>query len=62
MESEQLKRSEITGNTLYLVANLDNISEITTLDGLKAATINKVATFNPKAEQTSFVMREASHP
>ena len=56
LESEQLKRSEITGNTLYLVANLDNISEITTLDGLKAATINKVATFNPKAEQTSFVM------
>jgi hypothetical protein len=52
----ELKRSEITGNTLYLVANLDNISEITTLDGLKAATINKATTFNPKAEQTSFVM------
>lgn len=56
LESEQLKRSEITGNTLYLVANLDNISEITTLDGLKAATINKAATFNYNAEQTSFVM------
>lgn len=56
LESEQLKRSEITGNTLYLVANLDNISDITTLDGLKAATINKAATFNPKAKQTSFVM------
>lgn len=56
LESNQLKRSEITGNTLYLVANLDNISGITTLDGLKAATINKAATFNPKAKQTSFVM------
>lgn len=56
LESNQLKRSEITGNTLYLVANLDNISGITTLDGLKAATINKAATFNHKAKQTSFVM------
>lgn len=56
LESDQLKRSEITGNTLYLVANLDNISGISTLDGLKAATINKAATFNHKAEQTSFVM------
>lgn len=56
LESNQLKRSEITGNTLYLIANLDNISGITTLDGLKAATINKAATFNPKAKQTSFVM------
>lgn len=56
LESKQLKRSEITGNTLYLVANLDNISGITTLDELKAATINKAASFNPKAKQTSFVM------
>mgnify|MGYP004684633809 CR=1 FL=1 len=56
LESDQLKRSEITGNTLYLVANLDNISDITTLDGLKAATINKAATFNYNAKQTSFVM------
>lgn len=56
LESNQLKRSDITGNTLYLVANLDNISGISTLDGLKAATINKAATFNPKAKQTSFVM------
>lgn len=56
LESEQLKRSEITGNTLYLVANLDNISDIKTLDDLKTATINKATTFNPKAEQTSFVM------
>ena len=56
LESKQLKRSEITGNTLYLVANLDNISGITTLDELKAATINKAATFNYNAKQTSFVM------
>ena len=56
LESDQLKRSEITGNTLYLIANLDNISGITTLDGLKAATINKAATFNYNAKQTSFVM------
>lgn len=56
LESSQLKRSEITGNTLYLVANLDNISGITTLDGLKAATINKAANFNHNAKQTSFVM------
>lgn len=56
LESDQLKRSEITGNTLYLVANLDSISGIKALDDLKAATINKAATFNPKAKQTSFVM------
>lgn len=56
LESSQLKRSEIIGKTLYLVANLDNISGITTLDGLKAATINKAATFNPYGQQTSFVM------
>lgn len=56
LESKQLKRSEITGKTLYLVANLDNISGIKTLDGLKAATINKAATFNPYGQQTSFVM------
>lgn len=56
LESDQLKRSEITGNTLYLVANLDNISGIKTLDDLKAATINKAATFNHNAKQTSFVM------
>ena len=56
LESTQLKRSEITGNTLYLVANLDNISGITTLDGLKAATINKADIFNHNAKQTSFVM------
>lgn len=56
LKSSELKRSEITGKTLYLVANLDNISSITTLDGLKAATINKAATFNPYGQQTSFVM------
>lgn len=56
LESSDLKRSEITGKTLYLVANLDNISGITTLDDLKAATINKAATFNPYGQQTSFVM------
>lgn len=56
LESKQLKRSEITGKTLYLVANLDNISDISTLDDLKTATINKAATFNHNAKQTSFVM------
>jgi hypothetical protein len=56
LESDQLKRSEITGNTLYLVANLDNISGITTLDQLKAATINKATEFKHNAKQTSFVM------
>lgn len=56
LESDQLKRSEITGNTLYLVANLDNISGISTLNDLKTATINKAATFNPYGQQTSFVM------
>ena len=56
LESKQLKRSEITGNTLYLVANLDNISGITTLNDLKTATINKAAEFNHNAKQTSFVM------
>lgn len=56
LENNQLKRSEITGNTLYLVANLDNISGISTLDGLKAATINKAATFHHNQKQTSFVM------
>lgn len=57
LESTQLKRSDITGNTLYLVANLDNISgSIKTLDDLKAATINKVTDFKHNAVQTSFVM------
>ena len=56
LESKQLKRSEITGNTLYLVANLDNISDIKTLYDLKTATINKAAEFNHNAKQTSFVM------
>ena len=56
LKSDDLKRSEITGNTLYLVANLDNISGITTLDRLKAATINKADIFNHNAKQTSFVM------
>lgn len=56
LESTQLKRSDITDNTLYLVANLDNIGSITTLDQLKAATINKANSFNHNAEQTSFVM------
>ena len=56
LESTQLKRSDIKGNTLYLVANLDNIGSIKTLDQLKAATINKAATFNYNAQQTSFVM------
>ena len=56
LESTQLKRSDITDNTLYLVANLDNIGSITTLDDLKAATINKATDFKHNAEQTSFVM------
>ena len=56
LKSNELKRSEITGNTLYLVANLDNISGITTLNDLKTATINKAAEFNHNAKQTSFVM------
>lgn len=56
LESEQLKRSDITNNTLYLVANLDNIGSITTLDQLKAATINKATDFKHNAVQTSFVM------
>lgn len=56
LESDQLKRSEITDNTLYLVANLDNISDIKTLDDLKTATINKVTDFKHNAVQTSFVM------
>ena len=56
LESKQLKRSEIKDNTLYLVANLDNISGITTLDELKAATINKATDFKHNAVQTSFVM------
>ena len=57
LESKQLKRSDITDNTLYLVANLDNISgSIKTLDDLKAATINKATDFKHNAVQTSFVM------
>lgn len=56
LESTQLKRSDITGNTLYLVANLDNIGSIKTLDQLKAATINKATDFKHNAVQTSFVM------
>lgn len=56
LESKQLKRSEITGKTLYLVANLDNISDISTLNDLKAATINKATDFKHNQKQNTFVM------
>lgn len=52
----ELTRSDIDGNVLYLVANLDNWGNINNLNDLKMATINQATTFQHNQKQSAFVM------
>lgn len=54
--SKELTRSDIDGNVLYLVANLDNWGNINNLNDLKEATINQATTFQHNQKQSAFVM------
>lgn len=55
-ELTELTRSDIDGNKLYLVANLDNWGNINSLNDLKIATINQATTFQHNQKQNAFVM------
>ncbi len=56
LTSNELTRSDIDGNVLYLVANLDNWGNINNLNDLKIATINQATTFQHNQKQNAFVM------
>ena len=56
LTSNDLTRSDIDGNVLYLVANLDNWGNINNLNDLKEATINQATTFLHNQKQSAFVM------
>ena len=56
LTSKELTRSDIEGNVLYLVANLDNWGNINNLNDLKEATINQATTFKHNQQQSAFVM------
>lgn len=56
LTSKELTRSDIDGNDLYLVANLDNWDNINNLNDLKIATINQATTFLHNQKQSAFVM------
>lgn len=56
MTSKELTRSDIDGNVLYLVANLDNWGNINNLNDLKEATINQATNFQYNQKQSAFVM------
>lgn len=56
LTSKELTRSDIDGNVLYLVANLDNWGNINNLNDLKIATINQATTFQHNQKQNAFVM------
>ena len=56
LTSKELTRSDIDGNDLYLVANLDNWDNINNLNDLKEATINQATTFKHNQKQSAFVM------
>ena len=56
LTSNDLTRSDIDGNVLYLVANLDNWGNINNLNDLKIATINQATTFQYNQKQSAFVM------
>ena len=56
LTSTELTRSDIDGNVLYLVANLDNWGNINNLNDLKIATINQATTFQHNQKQSAFVM------
>lgn len=55
-ELTELTRSDIDGNDLYLVANLNNWGNINSLNDLKTATINQAASFQHNQKQDAFVM------
>ena len=56
LTSKELTRSDIDGNVLYLVANLDNWGNINNLNDLKIATINQATNFQYNQKQSAFVM------
>ena len=56
LTSKELTRSDIDGNVLYLVANLDNWGNINNLADLQKATINQGTTFQYNQKQSAFVM------
>lgn len=56
LTSNELTRSDIDGNVLYLVANLDNWGNINSLNDLKTATINQATNFQYNQKQSAFVM------
>ena len=56
LTSKELTRSDIDGNDLYLVANLDNWGNINNLNDLKIATINQATNFQYNQKQSAFVM------
>lgn len=56
LTSKELTRSDIEGNVLYLVANLDNWGNINNLNDLKIATINQATNFQYNQKQSAFVM------
>ena len=56
LTSNDLTRSDIDGNVLYLVANLDNWGNINNLNDLKEATINQATNFQYNQKQSAFVM------
>lgn len=55
LTSNELTRSDIDGNKLYLVANLENWGNINNLADLQKATINQAA-FQHNQKQDAFVM------
>ena len=56
LTSNELTRSDIDGNDLYLVANLENWGNINNLADLQKATINQATTFQHNQKQSAFVM------
>lgn len=56
LTSNELTRSDIDDNVLYLVANLENWGNINNLNDLKEATINQATNFQYNQKQSAFVM------
>lgn len=56
LTSNELTRSDIDGNKLYLVANLENWGNINNLTDLQKATINQATNFQYNQTQSAFVM------
>ena len=56
LTSNELTRSDIDGNDLYLVANLENWGNINNLNDLKEATIKQETNFKYNQKQSAFVM------